>query len=80
MTQVILEQIPADYFATTTPRPLKTVDLLSSSDAIKILKVANKEWGLALADDEIVYLAEAFLGLKRNPSDCELMMFAQVCT
>jgi phosphoribosylformylglycinamidine (FGAM) synthase-like enzyme len=25
-------------------------------------------------------LAEAFLGLKRNPSDCELMMFAQVCT
>jgi phosphoribosylformylglycinamidine synthase len=38
---------------------------------------ANIEWGLALADDEIDYLLNAFKQLKRNPSDAELMMFAQ---
>jgi phosphoribosylformylglycinamidine synthase len=38
---------------------------------------ANKAWGLALAEDEIDYLVTAFTGLKRNPTDVELMMFAQ---
>ncbi len=38
---------------------------------------ANVEWGLALSDDEIDYLAAAFERLGRNPSDVELMMFAQ---
>ena len=38
---------------------------------------ANADWGLALADDEIDYLLDAFGKLGRNPSDAELMMFAQ---
>ena len=38
---------------------------------------ANANWGLALADDEIDYLLDAFGKLGRNPSDAELMMFAQ---
>ncbi len=38
---------------------------------------ANTDWGLALADDEIDYLMQAFTKLGRNPSDAELMMFAQ---
>ncbi|HCT27009.1 MAG TPA: phosphoribosylformylglycinamidine synthase, partial [Stenotrophomonas sp.] len=38
---------------------------------------ANTELGLALAEDEIDYLVNAFNGLKRNPHDIELMMFAQ---
>ena len=38
---------------------------------------ANTAGGLALADDEIDYLLEAFTKLGRNPSDAELMMFAQ---
>jgi phosphoribosylformylglycinamidine synthase len=38
---------------------------------------ANAEFGLALSDDEIDYLVEAFTPLQRNPSDVELMMFAQ---
>src|SRR5690606_36803296 len=38
---------------------------------------ANADWGLALADDEIDYLAQAFSRLRRDPTDCELMMFAQ---
>jgi len=40
-------------------------------------KYANKRWGLALADDEIGYLVTSFTQLKRNPTDVELMMFAQ---
>jgi phosphoribosylformylglycinamidine synthase len=34
-------------------------------------------FGLALSDDEIEYLVNAFTGLKRNPTDVELTMFAQ---
>jgi len=41
------------------------------------LEIANRELGLALAEDEIDYLLENFRALKRNPSDAELMMFAQ---
>ena len=51
------------------------VDLLGQGrDA---LVVANSEFGLALSDDEIDYLVDAFKGLDRNPTDVELMMFAQ---
>ncbi|KAJ3078792.1 hypothetical protein HK102_004239 [Quaeritorhiza haematococci] len=74
-------------------RPLKTVDLIGSvagakefdEEAFKrareVLVKANKEWGLALADDEIDYLVRAFVASpdrRRNPTDVELMMFAQV--
>ena len=38
---------------------------------------ANADFGLALADDEIDYLVDAFTALRRNPTDVELMMFAQ---
>jgi phosphoribosylformylglycinamidine (FGAM) synthase-like enzyme len=38
---------------------------------------ANTRFGLALADDEIDYLVNAFTTLDRNPTDVELMMFAQ---
>ena len=41
------------------------------------LEVANTESGLALAEDEIDYLLQSFQQLKRNPTDAELMMFAQ---
>ncbi|MEO5688438.1 MAG: phosphoribosylformylglycinamidine synthase [Burkholderiaceae bacterium] len=55
--------------------PLVHVDLLGQGrDA---LVVANGEFGLALSDDEIDYLVDAFKGLQRNPTDVELMMFAQ---
>lgn len=55
--------------------PMVRVDLLGEGPAA--LERANTEWGLALSDDEIDYLATAFTGLQRNPSDVELMMFAQ---
>jgi phosphoribosylformylglycinamidine synthase len=51
------------------------VDVLGSGRTA--LVQANTEFGLALADDEMDYLAHAFTQLGRNPSDVELMMFAQ---
>jgi phosphoribosylformylglycinamidine synthase len=55
--------------------PLVHVDVLG--DGRTALVAANAEFGLALSDDEIDYLVDAFGRLKRNPSDVELMMFAQ---
>src|SRR5690606_825243 len=51
------------------------VDVLGGGEAA--LQRANSELGLALSDDEIEYLARAFRELERNPTDVELMMFAQ---
>ena len=55
--------------------PLAHVDLLGEGRAALVR--ANGEFGLALSDDEIDYLVDAFKGLQRNPTDVELMMFAQ---
>jgi phosphoribosylformylglycinamidine synthase len=55
--------------------PMAYVDVLGGGHAA--LAAANVQFGLALAEDEIEYLVEAFKGLGRNPSDVELMMFAQ---
>ncbi len=41
------------------------------------LEEANLRLGLALAEDEIAYLRERYAALGREPSDVELMMFAQ---
>jgi len=57
------------------PQPLETVDILKGGS--KALEKANREMGLALSADEIDYLVENFQKLKRNPTDVELMMFAQ---
>ena len=55
--------------------PLAHVDVLGRGP--EALREADAEWGLALAGDEIDYLVDAFKALGRNPSDVELMMFAQ---
>ena len=62
-------------FSTLQAAPMEFVDVLGGGRSA--LEKANKQWGLALADDEIDYLVTAFTGLKRNPTDVELMMFAQ---
>ena len=77
MTEAVLEpdDDPALLFAQAEPAPLANVDLLGGGrDA---LAVANRELGLALSEDEIDYLLNSFIRLERNPSDVELMMFAQ---
>jgi phosphoribosylformylglycinamidine synthase len=55
--------------------PMEHVDVLDSGRAA--LEQANGRFGLALADDEIDYLLDNFRKLGRNPTDVELMMFAQ---
>ncbi|WP_284465101.1 phosphoribosylformylglycinamidine synthase [Diaphorobacter nitroreducens] len=62
-------------FTELQAEPMAFVDVLQGGRAA--LEAANKAWGLALADDEIDYLVNAFTGLARNPTDVELMMFAQ---
>ncbi|MDO9135745.1 phosphoribosylformylglycinamidine synthase [Hydrogenophaga sp.] len=62
-------------FTELHPAPMDQVDVLGGGRSA--LERANTDWGLALADDEIDYLVTAFTGLKRNPTDVELMMFAQ---
>lgn len=62
-------------FETAAPQPMTTVDVLEGGR--EALDLANTRLGLALAEDEIDYLVDSFVELKRNPSDVELMMFAQ---
>jgi phosphoribosylformylglycinamidine synthase len=61
-------------FAHEPARPLRTVSLATGREA---LVKANADLGLALSDDEIDYLVKNFAALKRDPTDVELMMFAQ---
>ncbi|WP_328717139.1 phosphoribosylformylglycinamidine synthase [Halomonas elongata] len=77
MTETVLFDASdaARLFAHHEPAPLGQVNLLEGGRAA--LETANVELGLALAEDEIDYLCEAFRGLERNPTDVELMMFAQ---
>ncbi|MBY0454660.1 MAG: phosphoribosylformylglycinamidine synthase [Burkholderiaceae bacterium] len=65
--QALFTELPA--------QPMEHVDVLGGGRAA--LQAANTQWGLALADDEMDYLVNAFQGLGRNPTDVELMMFAQ---
>ncbi|NCT83867.1 MAG: phosphoribosylformylglycinamidine synthase [Comamonadaceae bacterium] len=62
-------------FDERTAEPLAHVDVLGQGRAA--LEQANVEFGLALSADEIDYLETNFRKLGRNPSDVELMMFAQ---
>jgi phosphoribosylformylglycinamidine synthase len=77
MTESVLESIDAaeQLFHHVAPQPLTTVDVLAGGRAA--LVKANGELGLALSDDEIDYLVENFTKVGRNPTDVELMMFAQ---
>ncbi len=62
-------------FDAQTAEAMQHVDLLGQGRAA--LVAANTEFGLALSDDEIDYLVSSFNALGRNPTDVELMMFAQ---
>lgn len=77
MTEMVLRSADeaAGLFGELDAKPLAFIDLIQGGkDA---LVNANTELGLALSDDEIDYLLAAFTTAKRNPTDVELMMFAQ---
>jgi phosphoribosylformylglycinamidine synthase len=77
MTESVLRDAgqAALLFRELEAKPLETVDLLGEGKAA--LVSANTDLGLALSEDEIDYLVEAFTRVRRNPTDVELMMFAQ---
>ena len=77
MTESVLDSIDAaeQLFHHVAPQPLTSVDILSGGRTA--LAKANGELGLALSEDEIDYLVENFTKAGRNPTDVELMMFAQ---
>ena len=76
MTQQVCEDLDAlNLFAEHEPKPLQSVAIMEQGRAA-LLK-ANAELGLALSADEIDYLTDSFTQLGRNPTDVELMMFAQ---
>jgi len=64
-----------NLFSQAEPAPFTSVDILTGGQSA--LEKANTELGLALSDDEIEYLVQNFTSLNRNPTDIELMMFAQ---
>jgi phosphoribosylformylglycinamidine synthase len=76
MTESVLDRSEdaERLFTHAEPRPLSRIDLSAGRVA---LEGANKRLGLALADDEIDYLMTSYAALGRNPTDVELMMFAQ---
>ena len=57
------------------PKPLNSIDILQGGKSA--LEAANNEMGLALSPDEVDYLLENYIKMGRNPTDVELMMFAQ---
>jgi len=77
MTEEVLRDPAAAsrLFQHAAPRPLATVPL-GAGDR-RALEAANAELGLALSEDEIDYLVKAYAALGRDPTDVELMMFAQ---
>jgi phosphoribosylformylglycinamidine synthase len=77
MTESVLQsrEDARHLFDEQEAEPMVRVDVLGAGRAA--LEEADRAWGLALSEDEIDYLVEAFTGLGRNPTDVELMMFAQ---
>ncbi len=76
MTEEVVDTTEVGYlFEVQVAGPLGRVDLLGQGAAA--LQAANINLGLALTDEEISYLDDAYRALNRNPTDVELMMFAQ---
>jgi len=77
MTESVVDETFDFYglFRTLPGRPLQTIALGNHGPAA--LEAANQDFGLALSKDEISYLFDAFAQMGRDPTDVELMMFAQ---
>ncbi|MBN7796134.1 phosphoribosylformylglycinamidine synthase [Parahaliea mediterranea] len=77
MTESVFDSLEAAeaLFGEARPAPLASVDVLGGGREAMV--AADRGLGLALAEDEIDYLVESFGALGRNPTDVELMMFAQ---
>ncbi|MBD8879029.1 phosphoribosylformylglycinamidine synthase [Rhodanobacter sp. 7MK24] len=77
MTQSVLDSLAGAQSLFLAGQPGDLVHIALGGDAGAALSRANKELGLALAEDEIDYLAARYAELGRDPTDAELFMFAQ---
>ncbi|MDO4433413.1 MAG: phosphoribosylformylglycinamidine synthase, partial [Alysiella sp.] len=77
MTESVLSDFQATekLFSQHNQQTFETIDVLNGGKSV--LEQANQNMGLALSPDEIDYLIENYQNLNRNPTDVELMMFAQ---
>jgi phosphoribosylformylglycinamidine synthase len=75
MTEGVYEDL-ADLFDHRAPAAGRTFDVLGRGRTA--IEEANRAMGLALSEDEIDYLHEAYAKSGRNPTDTELVMFGQV--
>ncbi len=64
-----------ELFDIQPPAPMALVPVMSQGRAA--LVSANLAMGLAMAADEIDYLCDYYQRIRRDPTDVELMMFAQ---
>ncbi len=64
-----------ELFVHHKPKPLSYINIIDKG--ISELKSFNLSQGLAMSEDEIDYLFDYFSNSNRNPTDAELMMFAQ---
>ena len=78
MVESLINKPPelARVFSVAEPGSLRFVDVLGSGR--ESLVEVNEKWGLALSFDEVDFLFTQFQRMGRNPTDAELMMFAQV--
>lgn len=76
MTETVL---PAEFELSGLFLPLqgKALQIIELAQGKASLEQANQSLGLALSDDEIDYLLQAYTQMGRAPTDVELMMFAQ---
>ena len=65
----------SSLFSKSVPRKMVSIDVLALG--LEALSKANIDLGLSLTEEELEYLLQAFVDMGRNPSDVELMMFAQ---
>ena len=77
MTESVLEERPVVDRWFEPPSLRQTSTIRMKEEGVEALCHANRSLGLALDPDEIGYLFEAFTRLGRDPSEVELMMFAQ---
>jgi phosphoribosylformylglycinamidine synthase len=77
MTEAVFRELQAaeKLFHQDEPVPMSSIDILGGG--MDALEEANAQMGLALSPDEVDYLLENFTRMGRNPTDVELMMFAQ---
>lgn len=77
MTQTVITELDQlqPLFSEQTPRPLRQIGSLATMG--EDIADYNQQYGLALSEDEIEYLATNYQQLQRSPTDVELMMFAQ---